>query len=136
MMRLFSIHRISAILLTCLFSLCMSCTSPQPAISGKGYIHHVVIAWLKQPGSNKAQEQLIEATKSLRQIPGVVAVTVGKTFPSKRKVVDDSFDVALTVILEDRAALQSYQNHPLHVKVKKQQLKPLVQRYLVYNYID
>lgn len=124
------------LLVSFLAAACIGCAAPQRTMAGKGYIHHVVVAWLKQPGDAAAQQQLIEGSKSFADIPGVIAVTAGPTFPSGRPVVDDSFDVALTVILKDREALQNYQNHPLHVRVKQQVLKPLVARYLVYNYVD
>ncbi len=115
---------------------CLGCTNLKETSSDQGYIYHVVVAWLKQPGKEGDQQALIDGTKSLGQIPGVVAVSAGRTFPSDRNVVDDSFDIALTIVLKDQQALATYQNHPIHNRVKKEVLKPLVARYLVYNYVD
>ncbi|MCF7982703.1 MAG: Dabb family protein [Pseudomonadales bacterium] len=126
-------HSLLAIIFLCL---CSSCSSFTSVSSDKHYIHHVVIAWLKQPGDTAAQQALIDGTRTLADIPGVVSVSAGRTFASERSVVDDSFDIALTVVLKDHAALNSYQNHPLHNRVKRDVLKPLVARYIVYNYVD
>jgi len=123
-------------LLGLLAIICVACGAPQTKIAGQGYIHHVVIVWLKQPGDQQARQQLFQDSKLFSEIPGVIAVTAGTTFASERSVVDDSFDIALTVILKDRAALQNYQDHPLHASVKRQLLKPLVAKYKVYNYVD
>ena len=119
-----------------LLSVFSGCTSNNPVAAKQDYIYHVVVAWLKQPGDTEAQQALIDGTKSLRDIPGVITVSAGRTFASERAVVDDSFDVALTIVLKDQAALASYQNHPIHNKVKSEILKPLVARYIVYNYVD
>ena len=124
------------LLVTIMIALCSGCASTIPVASNQGYIHHLVIAWLKQPGDTAAQQKLIDATKSLAEIPGVISVTAGRTFASDRAVVDDSFDVALTIVVKDRAALDVYQNHPIHNRVRNDVLKPLVARYIVYDYVD
>jgi len=125
-------HLVVAILLSAL----SGCISNNTVAPKQDYIYHVVVAWLKQPGNTEAQQALIDGTKSLRDIPGVITVSAGRTFASERAVVDDSFDIALTIVLKDQAALATYQNHPIHNKVKNEILKPLVARYIVYNYVD
>ncbi len=129
-------NHLKSLFIICLTLCCLGCSNLTGSSSEKGYIYHVVIAWLKDPGATDGQQALIDGTKSLKESPGVVAISAGRTFPSDRNVVDDSFDVALTIVLKDQQALATYQNHPIHNRVKKEVLKPLVARYLVYNYVD
>jgi hypothetical protein len=97
-------------------------------------LEHVVIVWLKQPGDQDAQRRIIAASQALTSIPGVVALRVGTAVASERPIVDSSFDVALVVSFSDRAALDSYLTHPLHVQLVETTLKPLVERILVYDF--
>lgn len=129
-------HLLKPLFLICLVLYFSGCTTQPGPPANNGYIYHIVVAWLKEPGVSEAQQALIEATRSFSEIPGVVSVSAGRTFPSDRAVVDDSFDVALTIVLKDQQALAVYQNHPIHNRVKKEVLKPLVARYRVYNYVD
>jgi hypothetical protein len=69
-------------------------------------VTHVVVAWLKEPGSEGAQQKLIEASRRFEKIPGVVRVTVGRALPSARPVVDSSFDVAVVITFRDETAAE------------------------------
>ncbi len=60
--------------------------------------------------------------------------TIGTAVASERPIVDSSFDVALVISFTDKAALDSYLTHPLHVQLVEQTLKPLVERILVYDF--
>lgn len=110
--------------------------SSAPPAEAQSRVHHLVVVWLKQPGDAQAQAKVIEATRRLEGIPGVLSVSVGRTFPNYRAVVDDSFDVALVIQLTDQEALKIYQTHPLHEQLKREVLKPLVDRFIVYNFLD
>ena len=103
------------------------------AESNDGPIHHVVIAWLKKHGDEADRKKVLEACKGLEAIPGVVSVVGGAVLPSKRSVVDSSFDIGLVITVEDNKALSSYVKHPIHQKVLKETLKPLLERYVVYD---
>lgn len=109
---------------------------PLPAIAdGDGQpLEHVVIAWLKEPGNPAAQNRIIAASQVLKTIPGVIALRAGTAVPGERPVVDSSFDVALVISFTDRAALDSYLTHPLHLQLVEETLKPLVERILVYDF--
>lgn len=104
--------------------------------TGTGYLHHVVIFWLKKPGDAEDRAALIEVSKTLKTIPGVVSVSVGLPVASERSVVDDSFDVAATIVFENEAAEKNYQTHPVHIKAKDEVLKSLVERFIVYDFIE
>ena len=94
-----------------------------------GQIQHVVVMWLKEPGDAEGRAKVIEASRALASIPGVLAVRVGEPLPSEREVVDDSFDVAIVLTLADAAALAAYEAHPDHVGAVEDVLAPLVARF-------
>lgn len=97
---------------------------------------HVVLVWLKKPGDIEHRKQIIEATKQLQDIPGVLDLRVGEVVPSDREVVDASFDVALYLRFASQEALQSYLAHPLHQTLVKEELAPLMERYRVFDFED
>jgi hypothetical protein len=70
----------------------------------------------------------------LTSIPGVLSLRAGTAVASNRPIVDSTFDVALVISFSDRAALDSYLIHPLHVQLVEKTLKPLVARILVYDF--
>ena len=108
------------------------CSSIEPAHDHA--LHHVVLCWLKEPGNARHRQQIVEVSKSFRDIPGVLDVRVGQAVPSDREIVDDSFDVAILVIVPDQKRLAEYLDHPIHQKAKKDTLLPLVDKIVVYDF--
>lgn len=113
-------------------------TSCSSAKTGKnsGSVQHVVLCWLKNSGDANAQQKLIDASYAFKSIPGVVEVYAGRTLPSKREVVDDSFDVGIIIVLESREALKEYAVHPIHTKAVKELLQPVTERLLIYDIVE
>lgn len=97
-------------------------------------IQHVVVVWLKEPGNEEARQKVIEITYSFKEIPGVLAVSAGSVVPSARAVVDDSFDVALVITFTDEQAYVDYLPHPLHRQAVEEVIRPLVERFVVYDF--
>jgi hypothetical protein len=116
--------------------LCLALCLPLPASAGGASqpLEHVVIVWLKDPGNPAAQNRIIDASQVLTSIPGVLSLRAGTAVASNRPIVDSTFDVALVISFSDRAALDSYLIHPLHVQLVEKTLKPLVARILVYDF--
>lgn len=76
---------------------------------------HTVYFWLKEGTPNAATEQLIaDCKKFLGDIPTVKHLWAGRPAMTPRDVVDNSYGVGLTVVLEDSAGHDVYQIHPLH----------------------
>ena len=111
-------------------------TPAAPPEDQPGRVQHVVLMWLKQPGDEGACAKLISAARSIRSIPGVLAIRAGRALPSERAVVDDSFDVALVMTFADAAALAAYDVHPDHVRVVQELLPELVARIVVYDLVE
>ena len=108
------------------------CSSIEPARDHA--LHHVVLCWLKEPGNARHRQKIVEVSKSFRDIPGVLEVRAGQAVLSDRKIVDDSFDVAILVIVPDQKRLAEYLAHPVHQKAKSEILLPLVDRIVVYDF--
>lgn len=97
-------------------------------------VHHVVVCWLKDSGNAAERSQIMEASRLFREIPGVVDVRVGEVLPSDRDIVDDSFDVAITVSFANAHSLAEYLVHPIHQKARDEVLLPVVSRIVVYDF--
>ena len=95
---------------------------------------HVVIFWT-DPANPKAADELIAgAKKYLAPIPGITHFHVGKMAPSRRPVVDQSYQVALNVAFTDRQAQDDYQVHPLHLEFVEKIFKPHCRKVVVYDF--
>ena len=105
-------------------------TQHQPAVV------HVVLVWLKESGNSAHRRQVIERTRLLSEIPGMLEVRVGEPVASSRHSVDASFDVALYMVFESAAALEGYLVHPMHKEALEEVLRPLTERTRVYNFTD
>ena len=99
-------------------------------------LHHIVLCWLKDPGDQKDREKIIEVTRSFMDIPGVLNAQAGQVIMSDREIVDDSFDVGILIVTKNQEDLQKYLDHPIHQQAKKEVLLPLVERILVYDFMD
>ena len=97
-------------------------------------VEHIVVVWLKAPGNAEHRRHIISESAVLRDIPGVTGLRMGEMIPSDRPIVDSTFDVALIVSFADRAAMQGYLTHPVHVELVGKTLKPLVEKIRVYDF--
>ncbi|MFM1905029.1 MAG: hypothetical protein RLZZ440_2929, partial [Planctomycetota bacterium] len=107
---------------------------PPPPEPERGRVHHVVVCWLKEPGNPVGRRRIIEASRGFENLPGVVAVSAGEPIESERAIVDDSFDVAVTISFENQAALDTYLADPAHKRATTEVLGPLVERVVVYDF--
>ncbi len=126
-------HRWQRVAATLLLPVLLVCL-PGAVPAADGPLEHVVIVWLKDPGNTEHRQRIIGESQVLAGIPGVLSLKSGSVVQSERDIVDSSFDVALVVSFENRAALDDYLVHPLHVRLVEQTLKPLVDRIRVYDF--
>ena len=76
---------------------------------------HSVFFWLKADLNDEQRAAFRQGVESLKQIEDAVAVYVGTPADTaERPVVDRSYDVGLTVVVEDVAAHDRYQDHEIH----------------------
>lgn len=110
----------------------LTCTGCQQ----QARVTHVVVCWLKNPGDAAARKQLISDSKSFKEIPGIIDVSAGVILPSTRPAVDSTFDVAIVMKFKDQQSLATYGQHPLHLVAIERTLKPLVAKYVIYDYLE
>ena len=97
-------------------------------------VSHVVVVWLKEPGNAQMREKFVNISRSLETLPGVLSRHVSVVIPSDRPKVDDTFDAAVTVTFKNAQALKKYMKSQKHKDMLHKQLKPLVNRVVVYNF--
>ncbi len=97
---------------------------------------HQVYFWLKADTSDAAKRQLVDdCRRLLKEIPTVRQLWAGKTAMTPRDVVDNSYDAALCVVLDDSAGHDAYQVHPNHLEFISRN-KPNFDRIRVYDFIE
>jgi heme-degrading monooxygenase HmoA len=102
----------------------------------KGSVSHVVLCYLKNKGNAADRQKILEATRALREIPGVYDIEVGYVLPSDRPVVVSDYDVGMVITFRDEAALRAYANHPKHQQATKEVLEPLTSKIVVYDFVN
>ena len=99
-------------------------------------IVHVVLIWLKEPGNKNHINEVIQTTYNLKSITEVQELRVGKSVLSERPIVDDSFDVGITMLFNCKEELEAYLVHPIHKQAVEAVLRPLAKKILVYDIED
>lgn len=76
---------------------------------------HTVFFWLKKELTADQAAQFRAGVDRLKAIPSADAVYVGSPAETAaRPVIDSSYDICLTVLLQDIAAHDAYQADPIH----------------------
>ena len=110
-------------------------TAPNPPASGK--IYHIGLVWLKESGNAAQRQKIVAAAHAFaREIPEVKFLSVGQTLPSASSYVDASFDVCLIIQFADKAAMERYNQHPVHQKAAHEAFLPLAQKILFYDFVS
>ena len=110
----------------------ISCASLAPP-AAHGTVDHIVLIWQKRPGNAADRHALLAACADLRAIPGIKFLDAGTALASDRPIVDDSFDVGLTMRFDSVKSLRTYETDPRHLKKVNEVLKPQSKRIVVYD---
>src|SRR4051812_18995986 len=95
---------------------------------------HTVYFWLNDGAPPAAREQLVNDCRAyLAKIPTVRHLWAGRPAMTPRDVVDNSYAVGLTVVLDDAAGHDVYQVHDLHQEFIARN-KPNWKRVQVYDF--
>ena len=122
--------------LVALIVLLAGCAGTATKTTDGKQVNHIVLCWLKESGNLAHRQKIIETTRSFRSIPGVIKVSVGEVIPSDRNIVDDSFDVGITLTFANTDDMNAYLEHPLHKDAAQKVLLPLVKKIVVYDYME
>ena len=112
--------------LICLLGICLS----QPALAD---IEHLVFLWLKPGTSEQVKQHIIEQSQALAELPEVAKVNAGTPVESDRPIVDDSFDIGIVFSFKDKQALNAFAQNPVHLKFVGTQVKPVLDKILIYD---
>ena len=108
-------------------------SSERPRQSPPMFVHTVYF-WMRDGSTDAARRQLVEDCRTyLAKIPTVRHLWAGRPAMTPRDVVDNSYDVGLTVVLDDAAGHDVYQAHDLHVQFITRN-KPNWKRVQVYDF--
>ena len=98
-------------------------------------VTHVVVVWLNDEyNTPEGIDDTIARQEVLREIPGLLSLTVGKMIPSERPIVDSSYQFASVFQFESAEAMHTYLSHPIHVEFVDTVGKPRSARTLVYDF--
>lgn len=76
---------------------------------------HSVFFWLREDLTDEERAAFRKGVDTLKDIDSAEAVYVGTPAgTAERPVVDNTYDVGLTVVAKDVAAHDVYQEHPIH----------------------
>ena len=109
-------------------------TTTATKTTSENVIVHVVLIWLKEPGNQDHIQKIINVSSQFKEISEIQELRVGKSIPSERKIVDNSFDVGLYMIFTDQEDMQRYLVDPKHKAAVKKVLKPLSSKIIVYDF--
>ena len=97
---------------------------------------HTVYFWAKAGTSAAAVEALVGDCRAiLKKIPTVRQLSAGRPVGKTRDVVDSSFAVGLTVVFDDQAGHDVYQDHALHLEFIARN-KAHWERVVVYDFAE
>jgi hypothetical protein len=95
---------------------------------------HQVYFWLKDPNSAADRAALRAGLEKLRAIPVITFSHIGTAAPTRREVIDSSYDFSLLCFFKDGADQDVYQTHPIHLEFVDT-CKHLWKRVVVYDAI-
>ena len=99
-------------------------------------IRHMALFWLKNPHSREDLATLAEGVETLRAIPQVRTLHIGKPAATEaRDVVDHSWSLAESMTFDSVADQAAYQPHPLH-QAFVERCGHLWDRVVVYDITD
>lgn len=89
---------------------------PQEQNLENPFIHSVYI-WFNDDVTQEQLAQMYADTEKLREIEVVKALYTGVPAATDRPIVERSYDYAIIVHFEDLAGHDTYQKHPIHLKL-------------------
>lgn len=113
---------------------------PGAEVQSQRHLHHVAVVWLKPPADERVKQQYIEASRAFAGLPGVLNYQIGVPAQIKRSrtsaALDESYDIAVSAVYESQEAFEAFIKHPEYQRVAQQILRPLVDRYKVYDFVE
>jgi hypothetical protein len=97
-------------------------------------IHHVVLVWFPPDTTEQQIEMVMQASRRLSTIEGVASLKVGRSIKSQRPIVDDSFDIGISMQFDSIEQMQRYLQDPRHKAFVERYIKGKTSKLLVYDF--
>lgn len=97
-------------------------------------VQHVVLLWFTEDVTNSWVQQVKAETLKLRGIPLILSLKAGPAIKSQRVIVDDSFDLGITMTFRTVDDMNQYLIDPRHTKFVDTWLKGHLNKILVYDF--
>ena len=97
-------------------------------------VHHIVLVWFPPETTDDTIQTVIQQSRALAGIEGVSSLKVGKAIASDRAIVDDSFDIGISMQFDSVEAMNRYLVHPQHQAFVQEYIKGKVSKLLVYDF--
>ena len=94
---------------------------------------HTVLFWLDRNVSDADRAAFVQGLESLRGIPSVKFIQIGRPSATNRPVVDRTYDYGVAVHFQDLKGHDEYQVHPLHTGFIAQHSSKWI-RALIYDF--
>lgn len=95
---------------------------------------HVVLLWLKHPLRAADRAEIARRARSLRFMPGVARVEIGRSPALPPELRERSFDLAVVITFEDRVALLRYERSMHGNRGEARYLQPFVRHAAAYDF--
>jgi hypothetical protein len=96
---------------------------------------HTVYFWMKPSATDADRRKLAaDCVEYLGKVPTVRQLWAGPPAQTPREVVDNSYGIGLTVVMDDKPGHEIYQTHPLHLEFIKRN-KEHWDRVQIYDYL-
>jgi hypothetical protein len=98
-------------------------------------VAHVVMVWLKTPGDATARERIVKRSLDFYgEVPGLLSVDGGQAIRLGRPGMDETYDLGVVMIFENKAALQGYLTSAVHQRAVNDVLNPLASKVVTYDF--
>ncbi|MEH6549484.1 MAG: Dabb family protein [Pseudomonadales bacterium] len=96
-------------------------------------VTHVVVLWTKPGTSVEALRQVVDKGVILNDVEGVSELHIGTAVASDRSIVDDSFQIGITMRFPSQEVMRAYLAHPDHVDYVRRYVTPIAAKIVVYD---
>ncbi|MCW3116963.1 MAG: Dabb family protein [Chitinophagaceae bacterium] len=98
------------------------------------FVHHVYF-WLNNPESKEEKKALLAGLKKLSAVKTIQFFHIGEPATTSRDVIDVSYSLSWLLFFENKAAQDSYQVDPDHLKFVEEG-KHLWKKVVVYDSVS
>jgi Stress responsive A/B Barrel Domain len=106
------------------------------ALPARADVTHVVFCWFRADAPVGTVQAALDGASALAAIPGVLELKKGVALASDRPIVDDTFQLGMTMRFADVETMRTYLAHPDHVRYVDTLVKPFAERILIYDIVQ